>query len=48
MSKELVVNITLVIGGIGVIVSGILYFFSYDSFFRDVERRLKNIEKKNK
>ena len=34
--------------GVGVIVAGILYFVSFDSFMKDVERRLDEVKKKRR
>ncbi len=48
MEKQLIVQILVWICGVGVIVAGILYFVSFDSFMKDVERRLDEVKKKRR
>lgn len=46
MTKELIIEILIAICMAGVILAGILYFLSYHSYDKDVERRLKESERK--
>ncbi len=47
MTKELIIDIHIAICIAGVTLAGILYFLSYDSYDKDVDRRLKESERKN-
>ena len=47
MTKELIIDILIAICIAGVTLAGILYFLSYDSYDKDVDRRLKESERKN-
>ncbi|MGL4338741.1 MAG: hypothetical protein ACRCST_17775 [Turicibacter sp.] len=44
----MIVKIILVLCIIGVIGAGILYFLSYNSYTKDVDRRIEEAEKKDK
>lgn len=46
MMKELILNILMAICVSGMILAGILYFLSYHSYEKDVDRRLKESERK--
>lgn len=48
MTKELIIDILIAICIAGVTLAGILYFLSYDSYDKDVDRRLKESERKTK
>lgn len=46
MTKELIIDILISICIAGFSLAGILYFLSYHSYDKDVERRLKESERK--
>ena len=48
MTKELIIDILIAICIAGVTLAGILYFLSYDSYDKDVDRRLKESERKKR
>ena len=46
MDKSTIVQLVVCLGGIGSVVAGLLYFVSFDSFIKDVDRRIKESEQK--
>ncbi len=48
MDRRMVVELIILIGKIGMVVSGFLFFFSFNSFMKDVNRRVELAEQKDK
>lgn len=45
MNKSTIIQLVVCLGGIGSVVAGILYFFSFDSYMKDIDRRIKESER---
>ena len=47
MDKTTIIQLVVCLGGIGSIVAGILYFLSFDSYMKDIDRRVEESEEKS-
>ena len=47
MDKSTIVQLVVCLGGIGSVVAGILYFLSFDSYMKDIDRRVEESERKS-
>ena len=47
MDKSTIIQLVVCLGGIGSIVAGILYFLSFDSYMKDIDRRVEESEEKS-
>ena len=47
MDKSTIIQLVVCLGGIGSIVAGILYFLSFDSYMKDIDRRVEESERKS-
>ena len=47
MDKTTIIQLVVCVGGIGSIVAGILYFLSFDSYMKDIDRRVEESERKS-
>lgn len=47
MDKTTIIQLVVCLGGIGSIVAGILYFLSFDSYMKDIDRRVEESERKS-
>ena len=48
MDKKTLITYVVIIGGCLSFFATLLYIYSFDSFMKDINRRLKNITKKKK
>ncbi len=46
MDKSSIIQIAMVVCGVGVIIAGVLFFFSFDPFMKDIDRRINEEDKK--
>ena len=47
MDKTTIIQLVVCLGGIGSMVAGILYFLSFDSYIKDIDRRVEESERKS-
>ena len=47
MDKTTIIQLVVCLGGIGSMVAGILYFLSFDSYMKDIDRRVEESEEKS-
>ena len=47
MDKTTIIQLVVCLGGIGSMVAGILYFLSFDSYMKDIDRRVEESERKS-
>ena len=47
MDKTTIIQLVVYLGGIGSMVAGILYFLSFDSYMKDIDRRVEESERKS-
>ena len=47
MDKTTIIQLVVCLGGIGSMVAGILDFHSFDSYMKDIDRRVEESERKS-
>lgn len=47
MDKSTIIQLVVCLGAIGSVVAGILYFLSFDSYMKDIDRRVEESERKS-
>ena len=47
MDKTTIIQLVVCLGRIGSMVAGILYFLSFDSYMKDIDRRVEESERKS-
>ena len=47
MDKTTIIQLVVCLGGIGSMVAGILSFLSFDSYMKDIDRRVEESERKS-
>ena len=47
MDKTTIIQLVVCLGWIGSMVAGILYFLSFDSYMKDIDRRVEKSERKS-
>ena len=47
MDKTTIIQLVVCLWGIGSMVAGILYFLSFDSYMKDIDRRVEESERKS-